>query len=71
MKILPDKVYEVLKWVLGVVAPALNIAIVGFGEVYGWDVVAIVKTIAIVTSFFGTIFGISMAAYANYRDKED
>ena len=63
MKILNDKWYNILKWILSVaVAPTIAL-IVGLGEVYGFDTYKIVQTISLVATFLGAIFGISVYQY--------
>ena len=61
---LPNKVYDVLKWVVLVVIPACTTAYVGLDSVFNWgygDVVA--KVSAIVCALIGSIIGISTAEY--------
>ena len=61
---LPNKVYDVLKWIVLVVIPACTTAYVGLDSVFNWgygDVVA--KVSAIVCTLIGTIIGISTAEY--------
>ena len=68
-QILPDKVYNVLKWILTVaVAPTIAL-IVGLGELYGFDTFKVVETISLVATFLGAIFGISVYQY-NKGDKD-
>ena len=68
-QILPDKWYNVLKWVLSVaVAPTIAL-ITGLGQLYGFDTFKITETILIIASFLGAIFGISVYQY-NKDDKE-
>ena len=62
-QILPDKAYDVLKWVLTVaIAPTIAL-IAGLGELYGFDTFKIVETISLIATFFGAIFGISVYHY--------
>lgn len=62
-QILPDKVYDILKWVLSVaVAPTIAL-ITGLGQLYGFDTFKLVETISLVATFLGAIFGISVALY--------
>lgn len=58
---LPQKVYEALRWIIAVVLPALAIFITNLGKTWGWDLPyeAISETIKWVALFLGTIFGIS------------
>lgn len=61
---LPDKIYDILKWLLVIVCPAVVTALVGLSQIYGWawaDVV--IKTIPIVQTFLGAVFCISCANY--------
>lgn len=61
---LPNKIYDVLKWVVMVCIPALTTAYVGLDSVFGWgyaDVVA--KVSAIVCTLIGALIGISTAQY--------
>lgn len=68
-QILPDKWYNVLKWVLSVaVAPTIAL-ITALGQLYGFDTFKITETILIIASFLGAIFGISVYQY-NKDDKE-
>ena len=63
-QILPDKWYNILKWVLSVaVAPTIAL-ITGLGELYGFDTFKITETILIIASFLGAIFGISVIQYS-------
>lgn len=68
---LPNKVYDVLKWIVLVVIPACTTAYVGLDSVFNWgygDVVA--KVSAIVCALIGSIIGISTAEY-NKAKKND
>jgi hypothetical protein len=68
---LPNKVYDVLKWVLGVaVAPAITL-IVGLGEAFHFDTYLIVQVITLVASFLGAIFGISVYQYGKGDEDAD
>lgn len=61
---LPNKVYDVLKWIVLVCIPALTTAYVGLDALFGWgygDVVA--KVSAIVCALIGSLVGISTAEY--------
>lgn len=66
-QILPDKFYNVLKWVLTVaIAPTIAL-IAGLGELYGFNTFKIVETISLIATFLGAIFGISVYQY-NKKD---
>ena len=59
-----NKVYDIIKWVLLIVIPALNVLITGLCALYGWTWGPIVVgTIDLVAAFFGTILGIGSVKY--------
>lgn len=62
--ILSDKVYNMLKWLLLTVVPALITLISGLGTIYGYDTTQITAVIGIISTFIGTLVGISNANYA-------
>lgn len=69
--LIPDKVYNVLKWVTMIVLPALATAYVGLAAVWGWpwaDEVA--KTTAVICTLLGALLGISTAEY-NKKEPPD
>lgn len=69
-QILPDKWYNILKWVLTVaVAPTIAL-IVGLGQLYDFDTFKIVETISLVATFLGAIFGISVYQYNKGADDD-
>ena len=60
---LNNKVYDILKWAILIVMPALITLISALGSIYSWDTTALTATIAAVTTFLGVITSISNAAY--------
>ena len=67
---LPDKVYDILKWVVMICIPALTTAYVGLSSVWCWPYAeAIAKTSAILCTLLGALLGISTAQYN--KDKAD
>lgn len=67
MKI-PDRVYDVLKWIVLVCIPAFTTAYVGLDAVFGWgyaDTVA--KVSAIICTLIGALIGISTAEYNKWK----
>ena len=58
---LSSKVYEVLRWVVVLVLPAISVLITNLGKTWGWGLPyeAISATIDYIALFLGTIFGIS------------
>ena len=69
---LPDKVYDVMKWILTVcVAPTIAL-ITGLGQLYGFDTFKVVETISLIATFLGAIFGISVYQYnKGIKDERD
>ena len=66
--ILPDKIYNALKWTLLVFVPALIVLIIGLGKLYGFDTELIVGTISLIATFVGSLIGLSNF---NYLSKSD
>ena len=61
---LPNKVYDALKWIVLVVIPALTTAYVGLSGVWGWPYAEeVAKTSAVVCTLLGALLGISTAQY--------
>lgn len=67
---LPDKIYDVLKWIVMICIPALTTAYVGLSAVWGFPYAEeIAKTSAVVCTLLGALLGISTAQYN--KDKFD
>lgn len=61
---LPDKLYDVLKWITMIVIPACATAYVGLASVWGWPFAdEVAKTAAVVCTLLGALLGISTAQY--------
>ena len=61
---LPNHVYDALKWVVMVVIPALTTAYVGLSAIWGWPYATeVAKTSAVVCTLLGALLGISTAEY--------
>lgn len=61
---LPDKVYDILKWITMIVIPALATAYVGLASVWGWPYAdEVAKTSAVICTLLGALLGISTAQY--------
>lgn len=66
---LPDKVYELLKWLVLIVLPALTTLYGTLAPVYGFqDADKILTAMTAVTTCLGTIIGVSTA---NYRSNSN
>lgn len=64
---LSNKQYDIIKFILFTVAPALTTLIGGLGMLYEFDVTKIVTIIGLVSAFVGAITGLS----SNQYNKED
>ena len=60
---LTNKQYDLYKKLVTVVAPALITLITGLGALYKSDSTAITGTLALLTTFTGTVLGISSKKY--------
>ncbi len=60
---LTNKQYDLYKKIVTVVAPALITLITGLGALYKFDSTAITGTLALLTTFTGTVLGISSKKY--------
>ena len=60
---LPDKLYQILKWCILILAPALITFISGLGVVLGFDSTVITAIIGLVATFIGSLIGISTYKY--------
>lgn len=68
---LPDKVYDVLKWVVMCVIPALTTFFCVCDKVFNWGYAEIVATISSAfCACLGTILGISTAEYNRSKNEE-
>jgi putative effector of murein hydrolase LrgA (UPF0299 family) len=61
--ILKDEIYNVFKWGLILFVPSLITLISSLGQIYKFDTEVIILTIAAVSTFIGTITGISDKNY--------
>ena len=70
---LNDKVYEILKWIVVIVLPAVSMAYFGLAQIWGFPYAEqICGTLAIVETFIGTLIGVSTKAYNKEKaDKEE
>ncbi|KXB34048.1 phage holin [Aerococcus christensenii] len=65
---LSNETYDLLKWGLLTVAPALMTLISALGVLYGWQNTELtVAVIGAVTTFLGTITGISSNNYNKFK----
>lgn len=61
---LPNKVYDILKWITMIVLPALATAYVGLAAIWSFPYAdEVAKTTAVVCTLLGALLGISTAQY--------
>lgn len=66
-----NKAYNIIKWVVLTVLPALSVLVGVLGKAYGWDGTDLaVITLNAVTVFLGAITGYSAVTY-NKQQRED
>lgn len=61
---LRNETYDLLKWVIAIVLPALTLLVATVGETVSWEATDVVVTImTALTTFLGSIFMISSHNY--------
>lgn len=66
-----DKTYNVIKWIVLTVLPALSVLVGVLGKAYGWnDTDLTVITINAVAIFLGAVTHVSSAAYNKQKKTE-
>ena len=68
--IIPDKIYNVLKWILLIAVPAVITLLTTLTMVWGWNIPleAIVTTISAIATFVGALIGVSTKNYNKIKD---
>ena len=62
--IMNNRLYDILKWVVMIVIPALTTAYVGLAAIWGFPFAEeVAKTSAVVCTLLGALLGISNAQY--------
>lgn len=58
---LPQKIYELIRWLIAIVLPALGVLVMSFSNIWALNIPAeeISLTLDAIALFLGTIFGIS------------
>lgn len=68
---LKNEVYDVLKWIVMIVIPALTTAYVGLAAIWGFPYATeVAKTSAVVCTLLGALLGISTAEYRKGNHEE-
>ena len=62
--IMSNGLYDILKWIVMIVIPALTTAYVGLAAIWGWPYATeVAKTSAVICALLGALLGISTAEY--------
>ncbi len=69
--LLPNKVYDILKWIVITFMPAAMALVAGLGIYLDFDTNAIVGIMGLVTTFFGTLIGVSSVRYKMEEDEDE
>lgn len=67
---IPNKVYDILKWIVIVFLPALNGLILALGNVLQFDSSVICGIISAVHVFLGALIGVSSVKYTKNNKTE-
>lgn len=67
--ILPTKLYEILRWFIWIVLPAVGVLLSTLAGAWGWNIPldAILATLSAVELFLGTILGIAKVTNDNKK----
>lgn len=60
---LNNKLYDILKWILLILTPALTLLITTLGGLYNFDTKVINGTISAIATFLGALIGVSSSNY--------
>ena len=62
--VIPDKLYDILKWLALIVLPACATIYAALANIWGWSYATeVAQTITAVCTFIGAFLGISTADY--------
>lgn len=63
--ILPQKLYEVLRWAVWIVLPAIATLVSGLNAAWNWNwpIDAILTTFSVIETFLGTVLGIAKLSH--------
>ena len=70
---IPNKVYDILKWIAQVVLPAIGALYFGLAGIWGFPYAEqVVGTITVVDTFLGVMLGISSYQYnKNFKEEAE
>lgn len=64
-----NETYDKIKFIVQIVAPALIVLIAGLGDLYAFDTSKVIGLITLLTTFSGSVLGISSLRYNQKEDK--
>lgn len=68
---LPDKVYDVLKWICLIALPALGSLYFGLSKIWGFPYgVEVVGTLDLIAAFIGALIGVSTISYRKEAEND-
>jgi hypothetical protein len=67
--VLGHRPYTILKWSVKILLPAISAAIFALGGVWKFDAGPVIGTLAIITTFLGTLLGVSTINYNKVTKK--
>lgn len=67
---LPQKIYEILRWTIAIVLPALGVFVVSIDNIWslGWPAQEISLTLDAIGLFLGMVFGISKVVNDSHNE---
>ena len=63
-----NRAYDIIKWIVVIFLPALNILVASLGDALGFDSVVTCKVITAIHVFLGALIGVSSISY--HMDKK-
>lgn len=69
---LPNKYYDILKWIAIIALPAISTFIVVISKIWGWSELGgmIAQTITAVAVLLGALLGVSSMTYKGEKDAD-
>ena len=68
---IPNKLYDWLKWIVVIFLPALNVLMASLGDALGFNSVVICKVIIAIHVFLGALIGVSTIAYNKQKGDQN
>ena len=69
---LSNRAYDILKWIVLIMLPALTTAYVGLATIWAWPFAEeVAKTSAVICTLLGALIGISTAQYNKQQPPDE